>query len=104
MSDPRPDAAPAGGGGVTISDNVVAKVAFKAISGMPASVVMFVYGSIAAMPLALTVSAFLPAALVFHLILTADLYTMKLRLPTRGGANAPWPSSVHSVAAHEWTK
>jgi uncharacterized alkaline shock family protein YloU len=34
MSDPRPDAAPTGGGGVTISDSVVAKVAFKAISGV----------------------------------------------------------------------
>ena len=30
---PKPDAAP-GGGGVTISDNVVAKVAFKAIAGI----------------------------------------------------------------------
>jgi uncharacterized alkaline shock family protein YloU len=30
---PKPDAAP-GGGGVTISDSVVAKVAFKAISGI----------------------------------------------------------------------
>jgi uncharacterized alkaline shock family protein YloU len=29
-----PDAAPSGGGGVTISDSVVAKVAFKAISGI----------------------------------------------------------------------
>ena len=34
MSDPKPDAAPIGGGGVTISDSVVAKVAFKAISGI----------------------------------------------------------------------
>jgi uncharacterized alkaline shock family protein YloU len=30
---PKPDAAP-GGGGVTISDSVVAKVAFKALSGI----------------------------------------------------------------------
>ena len=29
---PQPDATPTGGGGVTISDSVVAKVAFKAIS------------------------------------------------------------------------
>jgi uncharacterized alkaline shock family protein YloU len=34
MSDPKPDAAPTGGGGVTISDSVVAKVAFKAIGGI----------------------------------------------------------------------
>jgi uncharacterized alkaline shock family protein YloU len=34
MSDPKPDAAPTGGGGVTISDSVVAKVAFKAIGGV----------------------------------------------------------------------
>ena len=34
MSDPNPDAAPTGGGGVTISDSVVAKVAFKALSGI----------------------------------------------------------------------
>ena len=33
MSDPQPEAAP-GGGGVTISDSVVAKVAFKAIGGI----------------------------------------------------------------------
>ncbi len=34
MSDPRPDAAPSSGGGVTINDSVVAKVAFKALSGI----------------------------------------------------------------------
>ena len=34
MSDPRPDAAPTGGGGVTINDSVVAKVAFKALGGI----------------------------------------------------------------------
>jgi uncharacterized alkaline shock family protein YloU len=34
MSDPKPDAAPTGGGGVTINDSVVAKVAFKALSGI----------------------------------------------------------------------
>jgi uncharacterized alkaline shock family protein YloU len=34
MSDPRPDAAPASGGGVTINDSVVAKVAFKALGGI----------------------------------------------------------------------
>lgn len=34
MSDPKSDAAPMGGGGVTISDSVVAKVAFKAIGGV----------------------------------------------------------------------
>lgn len=34
MSDPKPDVAPTGGGGVTISDSVVAKVAFKAIGGI----------------------------------------------------------------------
>ena len=33
MSDPQSEAAP-GGGGVTISDSVVAKVAFKAIGGI----------------------------------------------------------------------
>jgi uncharacterized alkaline shock family protein YloU len=34
MSDPKPDAAPSSGGGVTINDSVVAKVAFKALSGI----------------------------------------------------------------------
>ena len=34
MSDPKPDSAPTGGGGVTISDSVVAKVAFKALGGI----------------------------------------------------------------------
>ncbi len=34
MSDPRPDAAPTSGGGVTINDSVVAKVAFKALGGI----------------------------------------------------------------------
>jgi uncharacterized alkaline shock family protein YloU len=34
MSDPKTDAAPSSGGGVTINDSVVAKVAFKALGGI----------------------------------------------------------------------
>ncbi len=69
----------------TIS-GMISRLFSQKLNGIPTMLVIFVYGSIAANALHNTRSRSNPFAFCFQPTLIFDLYTMKFKLPSRGGA------------------